>query len=223
MLHVTRYLIPLALLLMTGMAAATAEGPVTIVTLGDSYINGYMIRDEADRFSAQVSAGLRARGKVVVFEDVGFKSTSLDALHWIQSPAGQSLLANPARHVLILETGQNDCLLFPLEQSRKNVDQILSALASSDIPVLVVGTVPYDSCSFAQWGAGYKEGFPAIFSELATKYGDLLYADFKAGIDGKADLLSRDHDHPNEAGEAIIAANILPSVEVLIDRVAERH
>ena len=219
MLHVTRYLLVFSSALLIGVAAAAAEGPTTIVTLGDSYINGYLIKDPADRFSAKVASGLRALGKEVAFTDVGFTKTSLDALHWIQSSAGQALLANPERHALILEIAQNDCLLFPLQQSHDNLDQILSALAAKGVPVLVVGTLPYDDCRFAQWGAGYNEAYPAIFSELAAKYGDLLYPDFKAGIEGNASLLSRDQDHPNAAGEAVIAASILPAVEALIDRV----
>ena len=57
-----------------------------------------------------------------------------------------------------------------------------------------------------------------MFSDLASKYGQILYPDFKAGIEDQHDLLASDGDHPNKVGEAIIATNILPSVEELIRR-----
>ena len=205
------------LLLSAGATWAAGADTVTIVTLGDSYVNGFTILKHEDQFSAKVAEALSADGRAATFQTVGFKDTSLDALQWLQSPTGQVLLANPDRHVLILEVAQNDCLRFTLEQSRDNLDQILSALASRNIPVLVVGTVPYEHC-MTQRGESYRQDFPAMFAELAVKYDDLLYPDFKAGIEGQEKFLSRDHDHPNKDGEAIIAANILPSVEALIDR-----
>lgn len=206
------YSLSMAVLLAVSLSGAMGADPsITIVTLGDSYINGHGISDPADRFSAKVSAGLLAHGHDVVFQDVGFTNMSSDALRWLQSPAGQQLLANPAHHVLILETAQNDCRLLKLDASKANLDQILAALSSADIPVLIVGTVAYDFC-----GADYVAVYPTIFADLATKYGELLYPDFKAGIEGRHDLLGYDYDHANAAGEAIIAANILPSVEALI-------
>lgn len=56
-----------------------------------------------------------------------------------------------------------------------------------------------------------------MFSELATKHGDLLYADFKEGVTGHP--LQADNDHPNAAGDAIIVRNMLPMVEALLAQV----
>lgn len=216
-LRVASQLASTAFLLLAGATWAVGADPVTIVTLGDSYINGFTILKHEDQFTAKVAAALSADGREATFQTVGFKDTSLDALQWLQSPTGQVLLANPDRHVLILEVAQNDCLRFTLEQSRDNLDQILSALASRNIPVLVVGTLPYEHC-MSQRGESYRRDFLAMFADLAIKYGDLLYPNFKAGIEGQEEFLARDHDHPNKDGEAIIAANILLSVEALIDR-----
>lgn len=197
--------------------AAGADQAVTIVTLGDSYINGYTISDPANRFSAQVASKLSSDGPHVVFEDIGFKNTSKSAAIWLSGPQGQELLNSPRPHAMILEIGQNDCGSLKLEATRANIDSILSALASRAIPVLVVGTRAYPWC-----GTDYAPAFKAMFSDLAAKYGDLLYPDFKTGIEDKLDLLASDQDHPNEAGEAIIAANILPLVEALVLRASGR-
>ena len=102
------------LLLSAGATWAAGADTVTIVTLGDSYVNGFTILKHEDQFSAKVAAALSADGRAVTFQTVGFKDTSLDALHWLQSSTGQVLLANPDRHVLILEVAQNDCLRFSL-------------------------------------------------------------------------------------------------------------
>ena len=82
------------------------------------------------------------------------------------------------------------------------------------IPVLVVGTAAYGYC-----GAEYIAAFPDVFRELAAKYGDLLYADFKEGVTGHPELISSDGDHANSAGEAVVVERMLPSVLALIDRV----
>ena len=213
-MHVGAVLLLLAL--VTGgsiSGAAGADQTVTVVTLGDSYINGYTISDPAHRFSAQVASRLSPDGPHVVFQDIGFKNTSKSAAIWLAGPQGQALVDSPDHHAVILEIGQNDCGSLKLDATRAYIDSILSALASKAIPVLVVGTRAYPWC-----GTDYAPAFKMMFSDLAAKYGDLLYPDFKSGIEDNLDLLASDHDHPNEAGEAIIAANILPLVDALILR-----
>lgn len=122
--------------------------------------------------------------------------------------------AGPANQVVIVELGQNDCGLLDLDHTRANLDQILGILADKRVPVLVVGTAAYGYC-----GPAYAEPFSKIFSDLAAKHGDLLYADFKEGVTGHPELLQLDYDHPNAAGEAIIVRNMLPMVEALLAQV----
>ena len=105
-------------------------------------------------------------------------------------------------------------LVIDLDHTRANLDQLLSILADKRVPVLVVGTAAYGYC-----GADYAEPFSKMFSELATKHGDLLYADFKEGVTGHPELLQADNDHPNAAGEAIIVRNMLPVVKALLAQV----
>jgi acyl-CoA thioesterase-1 len=185
--------------------------PPTIVTLGDSYINGHGIAS-ADAFSATLKSALNADGHQVTIVEASYRETSRSGLIWLtKTKAGLVLQGSPANHVVIVELGQNDCGRLDLDHTRANLDQLLGILADKSIPVLIVGTAAYDHC-----GAAYAEPFSRMFSELATKHGDLLYADFKEGVTGHPELLQADNDHPNAAGEAIVVRSMLPVVEALL-------
>ena len=200
-----------------GLAMAE-DAPITIVDLGDTYIIGYRIAAAGETFPVRLQAALNAAGRSVKVVDTGFLGTSQGGLRWLtKTPVGMALLAEPAGHAVILELGQNDCLLFNLDTTRANLDGILSELAAKKIPVLVVGTAAYGYC-----GAEYIAAFPEVFRGLAVKYGDLLYLDFKEGVTGHPELIGSDGDHANSAGEAVVVERMLPSVLKLIDRV-EKH
>jgi acyl-CoA thioesterase-1 len=182
-----------------------------IVTLGDSYINSYGVAP-ADTFAARLESGLNANGHRVTIVEPGWRNTSKAGLIWLtKSKDGIDLLANSANHVVIVELGSNDCGNFDLDHSRANLDQLLSILGDKGIPVLVAGTTAEDYC-----GRDYAEPFSRMFSELAAKHSDLLYADFKEGVTGHPELLQNDGIHPTAAGNEIIARNMLPVVEALL-------
>ena len=192
----------------------------TIVTLGDSYINGHGVAP-ADAFAATLKSALDAAGHPATIVEVGYTNDSGAGLRWLtKSRGGLDLQASPANQVVLVELAQNDCGLLDLDHTRANLDQLLGILADKRVPVLVVGTAAYDYCSFRH--ADYAELFSKMFSELATKHGDLLYADFKEGVTGHPELLQADNDHPNAAGDAIIVGNMLPMVEALLAQVQPR-
>ncbi|RAZ89137.1 arylesterase [Mesorhizobium hawassense] len=198
------------------------DTPPTIITLGDSYINSYGVA-AADTFATRLKSGLNAAGHPVTIVEVGYTATSKKGLSWLaETKDGLDLQANPVGRAVIVELGQNDCARIDLAQTRANLDQILTILAQKRIPVLVVGTAAYDFCSSALsagHGADYAGPFSKMFSELADKHGDLLYPDFKEGVTGHPELLQADRDHPNAAGDAIIARNMLPIVQALLARI----
>ncbi len=199
-----------AMLALAGNVDAE-DAPPTIVTLGDSYINSYGVA-ATETFATRLKAGLNAAGHQVKIVEVGYTENSRSGLRWLtKSRGGLDLQASPTNHVVIIELGQNDCGALDLDHTRANLDQILSILAQKRVPVLVVGTAAYGRC-----GAAYAGPFSKMFSELATKHGDLLYADFKEGVNGHRELLQADNDHPNAAGDAIIVRNMLPMVEALL-------
>src|SRR5438445_1113331 len=209
-----------ALSAMLGLAgkADAEDAPPTIVTLGDSYINSYGVA-APESFATRLKSGLNAAGHPVTILEVGYTATTKRGLAWLaESKDGLDLQASPANHVVIIELGQNDCARIDLDHTRANLDQLLGILADKRVPVLVVGTAAYDYCSYRN-GADYAELFSKMFSELATKHGVLLYADFKEGVTGHPELLQADKDHPNAAGDAIIVRNMLPTVRALLAQV----
>ena len=208
-------ILAVAAVLIQPAPVVAADAPTTITTIGDSYITGYGLLPK-ERFSARLQAALDAAGRSVKVVDPGYINTSAAGARWVTENAkGKALLAAPARQAVILELGQNDCPTYSIDETRANLDRILAELAEKKIPTLIVGTVAYEKC-----GPEYAAAFPGTFQGLATKYGDLLYADFKDGVTGHPDLLRDDGDHPNSAGEAIVVERMLPSVLKLLDRVA---
>ncbi len=208
-----------ALSAMLGLAGNVnaEDAPPIIVTLGDSYINSYGVA-ATETFATRLKSGLNAAGHPVTIVEVGYTATSKRGLDWLEKyKEGLDLQASPANHVALVELGQNDCGGIDLEQTRANLGQILSILAQKRIPVLVVGTAAYGYC-----GADYAAPFSKMFSELAAKHGDLLYADFKEGVTGHPDLLQADNDHPNAAGDAVAVRNMLPLVETLLAQLRAR-
>src|SRR3954471_17542435 len=153
-----------ALSAMLGLAGNVdaEDAPPTIVTLGDSYINSYGVA-ATETFATRLKSGLNAAGNQVTIVEVGYTGTSTQGLAWLtKSKGGLDLQAGPANHVVIVELGQNDCARIDLEDTRANLDQILSILAQKRVPVLVVGTAAYGYCSFRN-GAGYAELFSKMF------------------------------------------------------------
>ena len=212
-------LVALTAVVSIGIAVAD-DAPVKIIDIGDSYISGHGL-DSAKKFPTILQAALKSRGHLVEVIDTGYIATSASGLRWLLSPAGQKLLAAPASHAVILELGSNDCARIQVNETRANLDQIVSQLAKKHIAVLLVGTVPYTFCAGVR-SADYPVAYRQIFPDLAKQYGVILYPDFKDGVSGHPELLQSDNDHPNSAGEAIIVEKILPSVEALIAEVMQK-
>jgi len=216
-----RTLVLFAALSATVGIAIASDAAVTIITLGDSDITGYGLAP-ADGFPAQLEAALKRNGRLVTVMDTGFHDTSRVGFGWLtKTEDGSKLLADPAIRAAIIELGSNDCKQFAVDKTRVYLDRILNLFAEKNVPVLLVGSAPYDFCS-DYYGAGYTAAYRQIFPDLAKKYGDPLYADFKEGITGHPELFQDDHDHANAKGVAIIVEKILPSVLALITRVEEQ-
>src|SRR5436190_22520590 len=94
-----------AMLELTGNVDAEDAVP-TIVTLGDSYINGHGIEAPADAFAARLKSALGADGHQATIVEVGYTNDSRSGLRWLtKSRGGLDLQANPANQVVIVELG----------------------------------------------------------------------------------------------------------------------
>jgi acyl-CoA thioesterase I len=191
---------------------APQASPLRIVALGDSLTAGYLL-PPAEAFPAQLAAALKARGHTVEMINAGVSgdttAAGLERFDW-SVPEGTD--------AVILELGANDALRgIDPATARKNLDEILAKLKARNIDVLLAGM-----SSPQNWGADYADDFNTIYKDLSAKYGTLLYPFFLDGIALKPELNLSDGLHPTGKGVAVIVDRILPSVEVLLARVAER-
>lgn len=197
-----------------GWASAAEKGdPVRIVAFGDSLTAGYMLKP-SEAFPAQLQAALAAKGIAAEIANAGVSGdTTAAGLERFDWAIGEGTEA------VILELGANDALRgIDPEQTRANLDAILTRLKERNIDVLIAGmTAPKN------WGKDYEAAFATIYSDLAEKHGALLYPFFLDGVALEAKLNLSDGLHPTGDGIGVIVRGILPKVEELIRRVEARR
>jgi acyl-CoA thioesterase-1 len=191
------------LILMAGLLPAAT--PQLIVCYGDSITAGYGL-EPGQSFPAALQRDLdaaRIPAKVVNRGTSG--ATTKDAVAGIQS------VLNLHPDVVIVEFGGNDGLRgLPLETTRRNLDQVLTALEAAHVRVLLAGiTLP------PNYGAEYIAEFQKIFRTLAAKHHTafvpMLYKDM-VHVPG---TIQPDGIHPTAKGAGIIAKTLLPGLKKL--------
>ena len=198
----------LALAVLLGVAAATANDACRIAVLGDSLATAYGLAVE-EGFPAQLERRLRAEGYdcVVLDAGVGGDTTAggLARLDWA--------LADRPSHVIV-ELGGNDGLrALPPEQMEQNLDAIVSRLRNDGVAVLLAGMRAPPNL-----GRAYGEVFEAVFARVAQRHDVPLYPFFLEGVAGDPRLNQPDGVHPTADGIAIIVERILPAVTAWLER-----
>ena len=198
----------LALAVLLGAAAATANDACRIAVLGDSLATAYGLAVE-EGFPAQLERRLRAEGYdcVVLDAGVGGDTTAggLARLDWA--------LADRPSHVIV-ELGGNDGLrALPPEQMEQNLDAIVSRLRNNGVAVLLAGMRAPPNL-----GRAYGEVFEAVFARVAQRHDVPLYPFFLEGVAGDPRLNQPDGVHPTADGIAIIVERILPAVTAWLER-----
>jgi len=193
--------------------AAPAGQPVRIVVLGDSLVAGFGLKP-SDAFPAQLERALKAKGHAVEVINAGVSGdTTAGGL------ARVSWAISEPTDAVILELGANDALrgLDPT-RAKSNLDKIITTLKSGGAEVLLAGMYVPRSL-----GRDYVRNFEAIYPDLASKHGLILYPFFLDGVAMDPKLNLDDGMHPNPRGVAEITKKILPSVEQLIERARSKH
>ncbi|MEZ5925389.1 MAG: arylesterase [Hyphomicrobiaceae bacterium] len=186
---------------------------MTVVALGDSLTAGYGLA-QADSFPVRLEAALRARGYDVTVVNAGVSGDTIEdglaRLDWSVPEAADAV---------IVELGANNALrgLDPAA-AREALDQIVGRLKGRGAEVLVTGMEASRSL-----GHAYVEAFGAMFPEIAEKHGALLYDFFLDGVALDPALNQPDGIHPNAKGVDVVVARILPKVEELLKRVAQKR
>jgi len=185
--------------------AAEPEAPV-IVALGDSLTAGLGLPQD-QTFPAQLEAALKARGIEARVVNAGVSgdtaAAGLARLDWALTEDASAV---------IIELGANDALQgLPPEGTKDALAAIVEKVQAKGLPILLAGMEAPRNL-----GKDYSEAFGAIYPDLATRYGLILYPFFLDGAALNDGLMQRDGLHPNAKGVAAIVEKILPKVEELL-------
>ena len=204
--NVWRRLVIVCWLVLAGTVYA-ADRP-TIVCFGDSITAGYGL-PFGQAYPDFLQKKLDAQGYSYKVENQGTSgATTKDAAGALPLV----LRMHPA--VVIVEFGGNDGLRgLPVEQSRNNLDQILTTLEKAHVKILLAGiTLPPD------YGPDYIRSFEQIFRELAAKHHVAYIPMLYKNLIHVPETIQSDGIHPTAKGSAIIADTVLPVLKPLLHK-----
>ena len=206
-MDVRRRLIVSLLTIAVAAPVFAAERPV-LVCFGDSITAGYGVK-EGQAYPDDLQQKLDDHGyRYKVINKGTSGATTQDAV--------QSLHAVLALHpeIVIVEFGGNDGLRgIPVEQSRRNLDTVVTALENAHAKVLLAGiTLP------PNYGADYIHSFEQVFRDVAaehhTAFVPMLYKDL-VHVPGS---IQDDGIHPTAKGAEIIADTLFPVLKPMMHK-----
>lgn len=189
------------------LPARGAQRPV-LVCFGDSITAGYGL-PPGQAYPEALQKRLDAAGypyKVVNEGTSG--ATTKDALDTLPAV----LRLHPA--IVIVEFGGNDGLRgIPPDQTRHNLDELLSGLQNAHVRVLLAGiTLP------PNYGPDYIHAFEAIFRDLAARHHTALVPMIYKDLVRVPGTIQADGIHPTAKGSQIIAATLMPALKPLLTK-----
>jgi acyl-CoA thioesterase-1 len=199
-----------ALLLCILLSAAPlwAAHPQVLVCYGDSITAGYGV-SYGQAYPDDLQRDLDSQGyhyKVLNRGTSG--ATSKDAL------AGLSQIVNLHPDVVIVEFGGNDGLRgLPFENTRRNLDQVLSGLQAAHIQILLAGiTLP------PNYGTDYIRQFQQIFRDVAARHHVALVPMIYKDLIHVPGTIQDDGIHPTPKGAAIVAKTLEPALKPMLKK-----
>ena len=177
-----------------------------LVCYGDSITAGHGLQT-GQSFPDALQRDLDAHGYHYKVNNQGTSgATTKDAVAGLRS----TLLLHPA--VVIVEFGGNDGHRgLPLEQPRRNLDAVLTALENAHIKILLAGiTLP------PNYGPDYIQQFDQLFRGLAAKHHVAFVPMIYKDLIHVPDTIQADGIHPTAKGSEIIARTLLPVLKPLL-------
>lgn len=195
----------------TQAAKPDASRVITIVALGDSLTDGYILsRKQAyPALIAEKMKGANYRFEIINAGSSG--DTTAGGLRRL--PA---LLRGKRIDVLILALGINDAFRgVPLEQMRSNLQAIIDQTRARhpNVSIIIAGMqLPLESSD------GYVRAFGEMYGALAEKNHAALIPYLLEGVGGDPELNLPDRIHPNAAGQRILAENVWRVLEPILQK-----
>jgi acyl-CoA thioesterase I len=189
-------------------AVRLPAAPPVIVCYGDSITAGYGLA-EGQSFPDALDKLLHAAGYQYKIENKGTSgATTKDAVASLQTV----LQLHP--EVVIVEFGGNDGLRgLPLQQTRRNLDQVISVLQAAHIKVLLAGiTLP------PNYGPDYIHQFDQVFTTLAAEHHTAFVPMIYKNLIDVPGTIQRDGIHPTAKGSQMIAQTLLPVLKPLLHK-----
>ncbi len=194
-------------MLVLGIPALAAGRPV-LVCFGDSITAGHGLQPD-QAYPAALQRKLNASGYRYDVNNQGTSgATTKDAVANIRTV----LQLHP--QVVIVEFGGNDGLRgLPLEQTRRNLDTVLTALENAHIKILLAGiTLP------PNYGPDYISAFDAIYKDLAQKHHTAFVPMIYKDLIRVPDTIQPDGIHPTARGSEIIANTLFSALKPLLKK-----
>jgi acyl-CoA thioesterase-1 len=204
--YVTRRLVVsiLSSLLLAAPLMA-AEKPI-LVCFGDSITAGYGL-DEGESYPAFLQKKLDGAGYAYKVVNQGTSgATTKDAV------AGLPYVLRLHPAIVVVEFGGNDGLRgLPVEESRRNLDRVLTGLQSAHAKIVLAGiTLP------PQYGQDYIHSFEQMFRDLAASHHVALIPMLYVNLIQVPGSIQNDGIHPTAKGSAIIADTIFPVLKPML-------
>jgi acyl-CoA thioesterase-1 len=177
-----------------------------IVCFGDSLTAGYGT-ELGKSYPDYLQADLDAKGYHYRVVNEGISgNTTKDGVERVDSIVAM----RPA--LVVVEFGGNDGLRgLRIEDSRANLDKIVSTLKASGTKIVLAGiTLPPD------YGPDYIKQFNETYALLAKKYNVPLLPFLLKGVFGIDGMMQRDNTHATAEGNKVVANNVLPLVVPLL-------
>ena len=179
-----------------------------IVAYGDSITAGYGLA-YGQAYPNFLQKKLDAEGywyKVINQGTSG--ATTKDAL------AGLPIVLRLHPAIVIVEFGGDDGLRgLPVDETRSNLDQLLTALEKAHMKIVFAGiTLPPD------YGPDYIRSFQQIFRDLAARHHVAFVPMLYQNLVHVPGTIQDDGIHPTAKGSAIIADTLLPMLKPLLHK-----
>jgi acyl-CoA thioesterase-1 len=204
------FVLALSAALVVGFAAAPPD-PATaprIVALGDSLTSGKGI-GASTAFPAVLQEELDRGGFNFQMVNAGISgATTATGVRRVRDALDGNV------RILIVALGANDGLRgAPVASVKSNLGKIIEIAQARGITVLLCAME-----ALPVHGWNYSVAFHFAYRELAEQYQVRLVPFMLANVIGRADMMQRDHIHPNAAGARAIAANIWPYLKPLLEQ-----